>query len=190
MLKTKLISPDQYVKMPWKNGQGVSTEIFISPQGAVFAENTFLWRISSAKIFQKNTFSKFPGYDRVLTIWDGRGLKLNNLNLEPFQTYAFSGEEHIQCEPLSEEVIDLGIIYNREKCRVKLEVLSSLTAGETHEQELLEGSHFVVGAQGLYQCNDQLIAREQTLWMEGGGLMTLRSQTSSASCFLITIRPL
>lgn len=190
LVRKQRLSADQYKRTPWKNGQGSSTEIAIYPEDAIFSENNFLWRISSAKIFQISTFSKFPGYDRVLTVWEGAGLKLNGTLLELYQTYAFPGEELIQCEPLTEEIIDLGVIYQRSKCRVKFTVCSSLTCNESHTIELTDGQHFIVCAQGGFYVEEDLLERADSLRYEGFGSLVVRSLTPSSSYFLITIRPL
>ena len=55
--------------MPWKNGQGSTTELAIEPPGA--ALDGFDWRISIAELRGSGPFSTFPGYDRIIVQLDG-----------------------------------------------------------------------------------------------------------------------
>jgi environmental stress-induced protein Ves len=110
--------------MPWKNGQGATTEVAIEPPQASFLSDGFSWRLSSAKIHAANQFSLFPGYDRLLTVWKGSGLILNGSKLGPFKTVQFRGEEQISCELIHEAVQDLGLIYKRDRLRAEMEVLT------------------------------------------------------------------
>ncbi len=66
----------QHLKMPWKNGLGVTEEIAIEPEGASMAD-PFLWRLSSAVVRADGPFSLFPGYDRTLIVVDGDGMALD-----------------------------------------------------------------------------------------------------------------
>lgn len=68
---TRLLLPTQYVEMPWKNWKGVTAEIAKISLGEVV-----LWRLSLATCATNGPFSCFPGIDRVLTMVEGNGLKL------------------------------------------------------------------------------------------------------------------
>src|SRR4051812_18477254 len=71
-----LLLPAQFPISQWKNGRGSSAQIAISPPESVFQNESFLWRLSSAHIFESGPFSTFPGYDRFLTVTQGKGLNL------------------------------------------------------------------------------------------------------------------
>ena len=60
--------------MPWKNGQGTTTEIAVSPAGAGMAD--FDWRLSLARMESDAPFSAFPGIVRTLAVIEGTGLNL------------------------------------------------------------------------------------------------------------------
>jgi environmental stress-induced protein Ves len=79
----KIIRPEQFKIMPWKNGLGITKQIRISPENSDFSKGDFHWRLSSAEITDKNTFSQFAGYNRRLTIISGAGLILNGQKLLP-----------------------------------------------------------------------------------------------------------
>lgn len=59
---------------PWKNGGGVTWEIAVSPDSAMF--DGFDWRLSIAEVASGGPFSLFPDVDRVLTVIKGDGLHL------------------------------------------------------------------------------------------------------------------
>jgi environmental stress-induced protein Ves len=107
----------------WKNGQGKTRQIAIYPHEATLEENNFLWRLSSATVMGANTFSEFPGYNRLLIVWKGEGLKLNGEKLLPDSPLLFAGEEKIECTLINDEVIDLGLIYDAKKIKARLAVL-------------------------------------------------------------------
>lgn len=60
--------------MPWKNGDGATTEICVHPPGAGLDD--FGWRVSMATVASDGPFSVFAGVDRTLTLLAGDGLRL------------------------------------------------------------------------------------------------------------------
>jgi environmental stress-induced protein Ves len=74
-MNLRVLSPDQYRRMPWKNGGGETIEIAIFPLNADI--ETFGWRISSASVASDGPFSTFPGVDRTLCVLSGNGISLN-----------------------------------------------------------------------------------------------------------------
>ncbi|MBV1857599.1 MAG: HutD family protein, partial [Nannocystaceae bacterium] len=68
-----IISPDRFKTIPWKNGQGVTSELAVS-QGHGLAD--FTWRISIAQVDKDGAFSDFTGLHRTLVLLEGRGLEL------------------------------------------------------------------------------------------------------------------
>lgn len=56
-------------EVPWANGLGMTREIATDPEGG--------WRVSLAPMARDAAFSVFPGLDRVLTVVEGRGLRLS-----------------------------------------------------------------------------------------------------------------
>ncbi|MGZ3809826.1 MAG: HutD/Ves family protein [Bacteriovorax sp.] len=143
----KLIKYSDLKETPWKNGRGITRELAIFPEGSTLQKNDFLWRISSATILNSDPFSLFPGCDRELIVWKGDGLFLNNKILPPHSPLHFSGEELIQCDLVGEaSVIDVGIIYKKEKVKVSVEVLS-IDQGLTTIQ-LNNRHHFLFIAKG------------------------------------------
>jgi len=71
----RIVSPDRYRRMPWKNGGGETIEIAIFPSNADL--DTFAWRISTAIVGSDGPFSMFRGVDRTLSILSGNGISLS-----------------------------------------------------------------------------------------------------------------
>jgi environmental stress-induced protein Ves len=70
----RIIGPDLYRRMPWKNGGGETAEIATFPPNADLA--TFGWRVSTATVGSDGPFSIFPGVDRTLCVLSGNGVSL------------------------------------------------------------------------------------------------------------------
>ena len=71
------LGPADFKVMPWKNGQGCTTEILIEPPGATLGAG-FLWRLSMAPLEHSGSFSVFPGVDRTLLLLEGTALELDH----------------------------------------------------------------------------------------------------------------
>lgn len=135
----KRIDKSQCQVMPWKNGQGITSQIAIFPETAAFPSEEFLWRLSSAAIQASSTFSQFPGCDRLLVVWRGEGLLLNGTHLPPLVPCEFSGETPMSCELLGDEVLDLGVIVRRGRVRATMEI-----------KEVHAGSNVMICTEGVY----------------------------------------
>lgn len=68
----KLLEASDYRVMPWKNGGGTTTELFV----AVAATDRFDWRVSIATVTSDGPFSRFEGYDRHILCIEGEGFDL------------------------------------------------------------------------------------------------------------------
>ena len=68
-----LIRYSDQAKSIWKNGGGTTKEIgkLLPPN-----ESSYLWRASNADMTTSGPFSDFTGYDRILLLLSGSGLKL------------------------------------------------------------------------------------------------------------------
>lgn len=122
MIKNLKLS--ECVEGTWKNGQGKTRQIAIFPPESTMAEGNFDWRLSSATILGDNSFSQFNGFDRWLIVWKGDGLILNGKKLLPNIPLHFHGEEIINCSLVKDEVVDVGLIYNRTKIKAELNIFS------------------------------------------------------------------
>lgn len=75
---------------------GTTTELAIAPEGASYADRTFLWRISSATVeAASSAFTPLPAYDRQIAVLRGRMTLRHDdgapLTLRPYETHTFDG---------------------------------------------------------------------------------------------------
>lgn len=82
-MEWKLLTQDDYVTTRWSGG--TTTQLSIAPEGAVYADRDFLWRLSSATVeFDHSDFTPLPDYNRFLAVLDGE-IKLKIDAGEPFR---------------------------------------------------------------------------------------------------------
>ncbi|QHE94074.1 HutD family protein [Pandoraea fibrosis] len=104
-MKLQVLGPADFLKMPWKNGQGVTTELAVARRAD---DDGFDWRISTATVAVPGPFSVFSGIDRSLAIVRGGTLTLN-VEGRPDVTlttrtpaYPFAGELAVSSTPVLE----------------------------------------------------------------------------------------
>lgn len=73
----QIISPNEFKRLPWKNGKGETIELAINEGGSLA---DFDWRISMARVTEDGAFSDFSGYQRHLLLLDGIGIELTHLD--------------------------------------------------------------------------------------------------------------
>ena len=122
-MKVRHFKSADYRVMPWKNGRGETLQLLILPEGSEFPPDSshdgFLWRISAAPVIETSEFSQFPGYDRLLAIWEGKGLRLSSsgqksdVTLLKNQVIHFSGDDATTAHLLADSVRDFGVIFKR-----------------------------------------------------------------------------
>jgi uncharacterized protein len=123
----QILRASDYKRMPWKNGGGLTREVFVKWRDA--SQTSWDWRISMADVVQSGSFSEFQGMDRSIAVLDGRGIKLNLPNgqiasldqsTDPF---AFAGEVDAMCELLAGPTTDLNVMTERQSHRHSLRKL-------------------------------------------------------------------
>lgn len=133
----------------WKNGKGKTLELAIFPTEADFRSDPFLWRLSSAQIVESGLFSKFPGYERFLTLLDGSSITfqikgcVEKLKLGEVKFY--SGSEEVSVELNSaQSLTDLNLIFNKEMVKASFHVVK-LSHKSARSFELEGRTCFLVG---------------------------------------------
>lgn len=113
---------NNYKKMPWKNGGGITYEVIIHPPKSNLLELNFDFRISMAQISGPNHFSHFKSYDRILTVIRGTGIFFNEEKLLNGNIKLFSGEENVISKPIVDQelILDLGVIYKKDIVEVEM----------------------------------------------------------------------
>ena len=108
--------------MPWKNGGGSTTEIFLEPATGI-AARPFLWRVSIANVTVNGPFSIFAGCDRHIMGVDGDGMVLDGgpdgaITVAPaFVPKRFSGDWRLMSRLLGGPVRDFNLIADRSRVR-------------------------------------------------------------------------
>lgn len=116
----RLLQPADYVRMPWKDGGGQTTEIASHPSGATLAH--FDWRVSIADVAADGPFSSFAGVDRTLALLAGAGMRLTGAThatelRAPYEPYAFSGDDATSCALVDGPVRDFNLMVRRGRAR-------------------------------------------------------------------------
>ena len=90
----KLLTKADYVTTSWSGG--TTTQLAIAPEGAVYADRDFLWRLSSATVeLDHSDFTPLPDYNRLLSVLEGEiQLKIDSqepIPVAPGKVVAFDG---------------------------------------------------------------------------------------------------
>ena len=156
----KKLSLSDCASAPWKNGLGMTTQLGICPVTAVFPRDSFEWRLSVARMQASGDFSLFPGYQRLLVVWDGRGIQLNQAVFRRDEVISFSGEKPMHANLLSDEPIaDLGLIYDPKQVQAEMKT-EVLTQGESSSLQLLK-TGFLFCTQGSIEVDGEMLKREE-----------------------------
>lgn len=113
MSRQQLLHARDYPRMRWKNGGGFTEEI---TRDAGDGLDGFGWRLSIADIEESGGFSSFTGYQRIISVLQGDGMRLlvdgqASRPLLAFDAFAFSGESQVACRLLDGPIRDFNLIY-------------------------------------------------------------------------------
>jgi len=166
MSRWKLIEPEDTLRLPWRNGRGVTRQFALWPAGARFEAGDFDWRISAAGVAEDGSFSTFAGFDRVLVVTEGAGLVLDHGTeggrgrLRLLEPYSYSGDWDTHAALVAGPVQDLGVLTRRGVWRAEVEVLR--LGARRARLELLPDEHgFVHVLRG--ECDARLESEEDPM---------------------------
>lgn len=123
-MRFELLTPEDYVEVPWRNGRGVTSEIAREPREG----DEFDWRVSIAAIVDDGPFSNFAGHNRVILALDGEGFSLVHDGLDrtvllgTLEPYEFSGDWATSCQLRGGPVHDFNVITARGRASARVEV--------------------------------------------------------------------
>lgn len=141
-----LLSPDQYTRMPWKNGLGVTLEI-----ARIEDANGVLFRLSQAAVVEDGKFSDFSGMHRTLVLIEGQGMTLTHTSLsgevshhhltQPLDMARFSGADQTEAQLIQGPIEDLNIMVREEEVISYVQALRSGLSLEFNDtdQTLFDG---------------------------------------------------
>jgi uncharacterized protein len=123
-----IVDPATYRRTPWKNGGGVTIDIAGAhrPGADPGGWDGMIWRFGRTRIEQPGPFSDLSGYDRILSVIEGRGLLLHPRGRSPldvrapFQPVRFAGEWAITSELTEGPVGVLNLLADRARCAIDL----------------------------------------------------------------------
>jgi len=125
----KIITPDRFVTVPWKNNKGKTTELAISDNGTI---NDFDWRLSIADVVEDGTFSDFSGFDRNLILLEGQGIKLihdghADLLDIPLSISSFNGASKTIGQLINGPIKDFNLMTRQGKYQVEVKTFTEQT---------------------------------------------------------------
>lgn len=179
MTTHKLLTQDQFITMPWKNGKGETLELLRieDDQGIAF-------RISQAKVVEPGEFSDFSGLERHLVLIEGKGIHLEHPKnpaikqqklLQLLDIARFDGGDPTFATLLNGPITDLNIM-TRKKDR------SAEVSPAYSPAPLPNTSQNTKNAQCYFYANqDALIAVEnktENITMTKNSLLTLSASES------------
>ena len=129
MNELKVLRAVDYPRMPWKNGGGSTEEI---TRDAGEGLEGFGWRLSIADIGESGGFSRFDGYQRIISVLQGAGMNLqvdgaSTRALLPFDAYAFKGQSTVSCTLIDGPIRDFNLIYAPDRYTARLQWLQATT---------------------------------------------------------------
>ena len=127
----------------------------------------------------------YAGYRRLLTVWQGTGILLNNLELTPGQVHEFDGAEKIFCKNLSPEVTDVGFMFRGDQFQAEMKHLH-LDSDQT--LQLKVGINFLFCAKGEFQSGLLTIKDGDTLKFETAVLVQLKLNQAQLQLIHIYLR--
>lgn len=159
-------------RVPWRNGRGTTLELALWPPQADFGRGDFAWRLARAAVDEDGPFSAFPGFERVLVVLDGAGLRLEHggaapgARVGPLSPYRFAGEWPTTARLAGGRVEDLNLLLRRGAVDGGLSVLRAgsrtvLEAGPGHAL-----AHVLAGTlQARAPAGDARATAGETLWL-------------------------
>ncbi|QRY80064.1 HutD family protein [Pseudomonas sp. PDNC002] len=125
MSEVRILRAADYPAMPWKNGAGTTREIV---RDAGDGLEGFGWRVSIADVGAPGPFSAFSGYQRVISVLEGEGMRLtvdgsDSRDLRPLDAFAFDGASAVECTLLGGAIRDFNLIYSPARYRARLQWL-------------------------------------------------------------------
>ncbi len=186
---TRIIRREETKLLPWKNGGGITEELAIDPPGADFSHGDFRWRISRAGVNVAGPFSAFPGYQRIIVVTEGPGLRLHHASnrearwIAPWVPYEFSGDEPTYGDPTGGPIRDFNVFWRRDAVSVTFELCDG-----TREFELAHSkasTAFLHLFQGELRCalpgSEAVLRPGDCAWICSSDLSVLRVLASGIS---------
>lgn len=192
MSRMKVLGPKDYQRMPWKNGQGMTTEIARFPADGF---GRFQWRVSIADVVSAGTFSAFTGYDRFIACIEGEGMTLTVDGSPPeavareAQPFFFSGDAAVSCDLIGGPTRDFNLIVDR--ARIGGEMLR-LRAGDTWAggaDDTIVLVYALRGSVGIHTGDTEIrLTEEHTARVDGEAVAVTVGPGAEALVSVVTVQ--
>ncbi len=128
MITVKHLKKEDYSISNWSGGKTI--QLAIAPEGAVYADRDFLWRLSSATVeLEESDFTALPDYNRWITPLKGEMVLSHNggpeIDLQPYQVHAFDGADHTHSKGCC---TDFNLMLRKGQCGGSIEMLNPAAA--------------------------------------------------------------
>lgn len=189
----KILRPDDYREMTWKNGKGVTVEIAISPEAATVDD--FDWRVSMATVSEDGPFSSFPGIDRTLSVLDGKGLELTVEGEAPARLtvetapHGFAADKPTQARLIGGKLTDFNVMTRRGKCTHSVEMITASARVVNRKDWTILVAYCHTGTANIdADGNSALLEKGQTMIVDSSQSATLAfALTRGARIYLARI---
>ena len=190
MENIRILKSKDYLRLPWKNGQGHTNQIAISPAGSNFASGDFLWRLSTASITSAGPFSLFPQHQRILAIIQGHGIEImheeKKMTLPAFTAHQFSGAVSTRSELPYGPVVDFNLFWRDEQVSIQLEIIT-LQRGDDFLWKTNGKNNFLFLAEGRVQAGKYSMEHFDTLHGTGETRVEIQPLTMTARAISIAL---
>jgi environmental stress-induced protein Ves len=187
------LTPSAYKVMPWKNGAGSTTELYIAPPGAS-VQSGFDWRISLAQVPASGPFSVFPDYQRTIVLLKGDPMHLVHEGrirheLQALQPYDFHGAWQTEGLLTGQPVEDFNVMVRDGfgRARVDVQKGSEKSAFSVQHDDLC----FIYCHQGSFtvslQNQKQRITEHEALFTEHAAKVLLQAESPASIALIVSI---
>jgi uncharacterized protein len=180
-MTVRRIGPDAYLRVPWKNGGGVSVTMAgeMLPGSASGDWSGVVWQLGRTDIVTPAPFSDLSGFERLQTVVRGEGLFLDTpsgvIDLsEPLSVARYDGGTPIVSRLARGPVGVVNLIARRSHATIAMVVLRA-----QGQMQLAGGQHVVYAPIGMADLGLDATAAElapdHALIIDGPGHLTCRS---------------
>jgi environmental stress-induced protein Ves len=187
------LTPSAYKVMPWKNGAGSTTELFIAPPGAS-VQSGFDWRISLAQVPASGPFSVFPAYQRTIVLLQGDPMHLvhegrGRHELRALQPYDFHGSWPTEGLLTGQPVEDFNVMVRDGFGRARVDVQKASENPDYSVQ--CDDLCFIYCHQGSFtvalQNQKKRLTEHEALLTEHGRNALLKAESPSSIALIVSI---
>ena len=126
----KHLTEQQYQVSSWSGGKTI--QIAIAPENALYADRSFLWRLSSATVdLEESDFTALPDYMRLIAPLQGKMVLTHNsgapIELAPYAVHRFDGADATHSRG---RCTDFNLMLRKGACDGRITPLGNGTPGE------------------------------------------------------------